>query len=90
LTTATKAKAACVTDAPIDEAYHDLMNALAHGIAEVLPGKGFALLMFDLNEPRAGRINYISNGKREDIITAMKEFIAQSEGRKMPAPDSIQ
>lgn len=41
---------------------------------------GFALLVFDLNR-HDGPMNYISNAQRDDMLTAMKEFIASCEGR---------
>jgi len=39
---------------------------------------GFALFMFDF---KPGRISYISNADRQDMLAAIKEFIAKSEGR---------
>lgn len=46
---------------------------------------GFVILMFDFNKPenisREKRMNYISNSKREDIIVALKELVANFEGR---------
>lgn len=40
---------------------------------------GFALLVFEFG--CEGRMNYLSNAKREDMIAAMKEWIARAEGR---------
>ncbi len=63
------------------------MQALAGGIDAALNGKkrrrwGFALLVFPLfdipDNQRGG--NYVSNSKREDMIAAMKEWIARQEG----------
>ena len=45
----------------------------------VPPGLGFMLLLYDFGG--AGSIAYFSNGQREDMIAAMKEFIARVEGR---------
>lgn len=42
---------------------------------------GFTLLVFEFGSPEDGRMNYISNAEREDMLTAMKEFIANAEGR---------
>lgn len=36
---------------------------------------GFALLVFDLGSDK-GRMNYLSNAKREDMVVALKEFIS--------------
>lgn len=52
--------------------------------AAKLPGEktmGFCLLLFPFSGKGDGRINYISNAERADMLTAMKEFIARNEGR---------
>lgn len=73
-------------DAPIEPKYVDLMNELAHAIDDVLnlgqPKKetGFVLLVFPLEDHR-GRCNYVSNGRREDVIVLLKEQLARFEGR---------
>ena len=76
-------------DAPIEEQYRALMNALASGLDEALndgaKGKsrhtGFVLLVFPF-EGHEGRCNYISNGAdRKDIVTLMKEQIKRFEGQ---------
>jgi len=67
-------------DEPIDARYRELMNVLAHDLAERLRPCGFALLVFDFADP-AGRLNYISNAHRTDMIAAMKGYIARNEGR---------
>lgn len=53
-------------------------NTFASVIDSMLPaGKGFALLIFDFGEN--GHMNWISNAEREDMIKAMKEFVARHE-----------
>ncbi|HEY1897027.1 MAG TPA: hypothetical protein VGG62_12170 [Terracidiphilus sp.] len=47
--------------------------------------QGFALFIFDFGD--GGRINYISNAERADMIATLKEFIAKSEGRFDDATD---
>lgn len=42
---------------------------------------GVALLFFPFGGPEGGRVNYISNGRRENMIVAMKEWLARAEGR---------
>lgn len=74
----------------IDPRYHATMNALAEGISEVLGGLGFALLVFELNKVEGGRVNYISNAKREDMLAAMREFVARAEGRVHESPKEPQ
>lgn len=74
---------------PISKRYHRRMNDLAKGIDKIFnPNKkrkdtGFVLLVFPFTEDitGTGRVNYISNAEREDVLTAMKEFIARAEGR---------
>lgn len=58
------------------------MNAIAEVLSEALEGQGFALLVFDFGDK--GRMNYISNARREDMIVAMKEFISRSEFGDQP------
>jgi hypothetical protein len=41
---------------------------------------GFALLVFDFTGVQADRINYISNSERQNMIGAMREFIARADG----------
>lgn len=53
------------------------------------PGYGFALLIFGLGE-HPGRMNYVSNAAREDMIVAMKELIANMEGRTHPGSEVAQ
>lgn len=38
---------------------------------------GFTVLIYEHGE--AGRMNYVSNSQREDVIKAMKEFIKKTE-----------
>lgn len=67
---------------PIQKEYVESMNALAHGIAAILgPDAGFALLVFPFGEKPEGRVNYISNADRKDMLVAMREFIARAEGQ---------
>lgn len=74
----------------IEPQYHAAMNALAEAIDDVLGGLGFALLVFELNKVEGGRVNYISNAKREDMLAAMREFVARSEGRVHESPKEQQ
>jgi len=49
----------------------------------------FALLIFEFGAEK-GQSDYISNADRKDMITAMKEFIAQAEGMSAPVPETPQ
>lgn len=78
------------THGPIQDELKEFMNNLGRGIDNLLNGKeckpkkrkwGFALLIFPFGETPNGRMNYLSNSEREDMLVAMKEFIARNEGR---------
>ncbi|ESZ88278.1 MAG: hypothetical protein Q27BB25_04435 [Blastomonas sp. CACIA14H2] len=72
---------------PIQAQYHGLMQGLAEGIDGILNGDtrprhtAFVLLVSGFGQIEGGRVNYISNGSREDMIAMMKEYIARNEGR---------
>ena len=71
-----------------DPKTRSIMNDYATVLDTMLNGPhrpkqwGFAVLVypFDLG-PGQDRINYIGNGKREDVLTAIKELAARWEGR---------
>jgi len=71
---------------PIPANIRELMNDIGNIIGRVIQKQvnkgeekyGFALFMFDF---KPGRISYISNANREDMLAALKEFIAKHEGR---------
>ena len=72
---------------PIQAQYRDMMNGLASGIDDVLNGDrqpkkiAFVLLMAEFGAIEGGRVNYISNGERSDMIAMLKEWLARLEGR---------
>lgn len=74
---------------PIEPRHRKAMNDVAEVLAEVFTGQGFVLLVFPLNDA-VGRMNYISNAERGDVVKAMVEFIAHSEGRFQATPESPQ
>lgn len=46
------------------------------------PGKfGFILLTAEFGKINDGRVNYISNGNRADMISMLREYLARVEGR---------
>lgn len=76
---------------PIEAALHGVMNGVAEVLEDVLPaGYGFALLAFKLNVAGPGHMNYISNAERADMIAALKELIANFEGRGHAPPPQVQ
>jgi hypothetical protein len=74
-------------DEPIEERHSDLMNALAFALREILPGLGFTLLVFDFNRIEGGRMNYISNANRADMMKAMREFVDGPDNQAGAAPE---
>jgi hypothetical protein len=68
---------------PIEEQHRELMNQVAKVLDITFQGYGWTLLVFDFHR-QDGRMNYISNAQRADMLTAMKGFIAANEGRVMP------
>lgn len=70
------------TDEPIDPKYLEMMNALADTLHQFLMPNGFVLLMFDMQ--KQGRVNYISNCDRADVLKAMQAFI---DRQPRPAQD---
>lgn len=51
------------------------MQKIGRLIDEELPqGWGFFLMAFPFNDA-PGRMNYIANGRREDVVKLMQEFI---------------
>ena len=73
-------------DDTIDIQYGERMNQLAAFLDNVFnhPGQpkriAFVLLMTEFDNME-GRVNYISNGKRADIVTMLKEVTARFEGQ---------
>ena len=42
---------------------------------------GFVLLVFPFDMTEGARTNYVSNGDRKDVLTALKEIVARFEGQ---------
>ena len=72
---------------PIQSQHRQTMNDLAKGIDTFFNGEsqpkriGFCLLMAEFGKINGGRVNYISNGERADMIAMVKEWVARAEGR---------
>jgi len=79
-------------DEPIEKEYAEKMRGLASVLDEIFNGDSrghdrkvcFALLIANFGESDNGRVNYIGNGERGDVVAMMKEFIARAEGRHSP------
>ena len=66
---------------PMDDEVREVSNRIGALIGSVLPPEyGFALLVFGMGESK-GRMNYISNARREDMIASLHELLARFEGR---------
>ncbi|BAO89058.1 hypothetical protein [Caballeronia cordobensis] len=57
----------------IEEIHRQTMTEVGSILRDVFKGYGFALLVFDFNV--AGRMNYLSNAHRGDMVRALQEFI---------------
>ena len=71
-----------MSEQPIEEDKHEAMNAVAAALKEAFPELGFCLLVFEFGDK--GRMNYISNAHRADMLIAMKEFISNNEFGEQP------
>lgn len=64
-----------------------MMQAMASALDGALNEKGkpktngFVLLVFPFDGLEGQRTNYVSNGRREDILVALKEMVARFEGQ---------
>jgi hypothetical protein len=57
----------------------DQMQKIARLVNEELPdGWGFFVMAYPFND-LAGRMNYVANGERSDVLKLMREFIAKNE-----------
>ena len=88
-----------MTHGPIQEQYRKQMNRLAKLIDEFFNGRrkpnrkptvGFILLTAEFGKIEGGKVNYISNGNREDMIAMMREYLARVEGRYLEGSETKQ
>lgn len=79
-----------IGDGPVDVAYLTKMQALGEVVDEIFnPDKkkkevGFVLMIFPFGDK--GRMNYLSNADRKDVLAALKEQVAKFEGRSVDGP----
>ena len=75
-----------IGDRPIEEQYLQEMRNIASTLDKVFnpqfPDRktGFVLMVFPFGGPE-GRINYISNANRDDVLATLKQQVAAFEGR---------
>ncbi len=68
----------------------DAMQAAMQGLERIFPDCALVLLVAPNSGPRGARVNYIGNGKREDILVLLKEMVARFEGRRPEGPETPQ
>jgi hypothetical protein len=62
-----------------DDWVRDQMQKIASLVDEEIPqGWGFAVFVFPL-DGRQGRTNYVSSGRREDILIMLRKFLERHE-----------
>lgn len=73
---------------PIQEQHRAIMNQIAKVLDEFFNPEGaegpkivFTLLVAEAGRMAGGRVNYISNGDRPDMLTMIRELLARMEGR---------
>lgn len=42
---------------------------------------GFAIFIFEFGKTDGGRVNYVSNAARDEMLVAVREWLARAEGR---------
>lgn len=75
-------------DGPIDPALTKTMNGIASALDQIFNGTaagaerttGFVLMVFPFGDD-AGRVNYISNAERADVLATLKHQLARFEGQ---------
>lgn len=79
----------------IQQAYRRRMNDLAQMLDEQFngstgPQRGerivFTLFLAEAGKMEGGRVNYISNGNRDEMISMVKEWLNRAEGRGVHTP----
>ena len=82
---------------PVEAEQREVMNALANGLDEVFnPDQAkktvaFVLLTARFGDVKDGRVNYISNGAREEMVAMLRELLARFEGSEdAPGMETVQ
>lgn len=72
--------------APIEQQHRAMMKDIARALDTVFNGDArpkrvaFCLLVANFGDIQDGRVNYISNAERADMIALAKEWLARVEG----------
>jgi hypothetical protein len=69
-----------------DQIGAEAMRKLGRKISALIPGLGFALIVFEFHKP--GLSNYLSNARREDMIKALEETLSRwKSGNEYKTPE---
>jgi hypothetical protein len=68
----------------------DTLRAVMRALEDLLPGCAITLLIAPFDAKEGARTNYISNGRRADMLVALKEVIARFEGRALDLTETKQ
>ena len=61
-----------------DENVREKMQQVARMVDEEIPANwGFIVMVFPLGD-QSGRLNYVTNGKREDVLAMLTRFIEEA------------
>lgn len=71
---------------PIEPNFRAKMNGIAAALDDLFNPDGsgrivFTLLVAESGKMEGGRVNYISNGERDDILSMLRELLGRAEGR---------
>lgn len=59
---------------PVEPEIESDMKDIARAISRGLEGSGYGFLLLTFRFGEEGRMNYMSNAKRQDMIKALEEF----------------
>lgn len=88
-----------MTHGAIEPAAQEPMRKLATVVDTMLNGPrgmgldrrwGFVVLVAEFGRIEGGRVNYISNGERDDMVAMLREYLARLEGRVAETPETPQ
>jgi hypothetical protein len=65
------------------------MQRTMAALEKLFPGCAVVLLVAPFDAPVGSRVNYVGNGKREDVAVMMKELLARWEGRHQETPPGV-
>lgn len=78
---------------PVQAQYREMMNGLANGIDDILNGENcpvsekklaFCLVIAEFGDIDSSRMNYISNGAREDMVKLLGELLKKYTVSEFP------